>query len=266
MPVQYHIHAQEGDVAPYVPLPGDPGRVETIASYWDSAKKIASNREYTTYTGVYKGMPISCTSTGIGAPSTAIALEELARIGATTFLRVGTCGTYQDEIENGDIIIFDSAVRFDGTSVLYAPIEYPAVANYEVLNACIAAAEKLNIPYHVGATRSGDTFYARQGKPGSSFNNFWQSNWEHFQEDMKRLNVKGSEMETGIVFVLPKLWGLRAGSMAVVVDNTFRVTDESGQFDAEATLDHSAGNIQRLAQLGSESLYTLYQSDLKKKA
>ncbi len=265
MGIQYHIRAQEGDVAPYVLLPGDPGRVETIANTWDEARKVAANREYTTYTGVYKGMPISCTSTGIGAPSTAIALEELARIGASTFLRVGTCGTFQDYINNGDICIFDSAVRMDGTSKLYAPVEYPAVANYEVLNACIQAAEDLHIPYHVGASRSSDSFYALHPQPGSSFNNYWQSGWKHFFQDMKALNVKASEMEAGIVLVLPKIWGLRAGAMAVVVDNVFRVADDSGGFDPEAVLDHSTDNIVRMAQLGSESLWIVYQNDLKKK-
>lgn len=118
MLAQYHVKLKPGDVAPYVLLPGDPGRVSFTASFWDKAEKIAENREYVTYTGTYKGVPISCTSTGIGCPSTAIALEELARVGATTFIRIGTCGTFQDHIANGDIVIFDSAMRYDGASHL----------------------------------------------------------------------------------------------------------------------------------------------------
>ena len=130
MSLQYHLKCKSGDIAPYVLLPGDPGRVEVVASFWDQAEKIAQNREYVTYTGTYKGAPISCTSTGIGCPSTAIALEELARIGAKTFIRIGTCGTYQDHIAVGDIAIFDSAMRLDGASHRYAPPEYPAVADF----------------------------------------------------------------------------------------------------------------------------------------
>jgi len=261
MTIQYHIQADEGDIAPYVLLPGDPGRVKTIASTWEKSAKMAENREYVTYTGEYKGMPISCTSTGIGAPSTAIAIEELARIGARTFLRVGTCGTFQDHVNNGDIAIFDSALRYDGASVLYAPIEYPAVANYEVLNACIKAAKELKISYHVGATRSADTFYACHPKPGSSFNNFWQSNWQHHFEDLKRLNVTSAEMEASIIFILAKIWGLRAGGMAVVVDNVLKVMGNSENFDPEKAFAHSAENIQKLALMGNESLWQLYQFD-----
>ncbi len=264
MGIQYHIRAQEGDVAPYVLLPGDPGRVEVIASGWDSFHKVAANREYTTYTGVYKGMPISCTSTGIGAPSTAIALEELARIGATSFLRVGTCSTYQENIEIGDICILDSAMRLDGTSKLYAPIEYPAVANYEVLNASITAAKSLKIPHHVGAGRSTDSFYALRPEPGTSFNNYWQSGWVHHFDDLKRMGIIASEMETGIVFVLTKIWGLRAGSMAVVMNNAFNVVNKNKQFDPKASAAKTAENINRLSVLGNESLWTLYQNDHKK--
>ena len=111
MALQYHTKLDVGDIAPYVLLPGDPKRVATVASYWDEAHLVADNREHVTYTGTYKGMPISCTSTGMGCPSTSIALEELAQVGATTFLRIGTCGTFQDFINVGDIIVFDSACR-----------------------------------------------------------------------------------------------------------------------------------------------------------
>ena len=111
MKPQYHLKLVPGDVAPCVLLPGDPGRVPVVASYWDEAREVARNREYVTYTGTYGGAPISCTSTGIGAPSTAIALEELARVGATTFVRIGTCGSLQTRARVGDLAIFDSAAR-----------------------------------------------------------------------------------------------------------------------------------------------------------
>lgn len=191
MALQYHTKLNTGDVAPYVLLPGDPKRVQVVASYWDEAHQVADNREHVTYTGTYKGMPISCTSTGMGCPSTAIAMEELARTGARTFLRIGTCGTFQDFIKNGDIIVFDSACRYDGTTDLYAPPEYPAAAHYQVINACVAAMEELQYPYHVGTTRTADTFFAGHPRPGSSFNDYWHSSWEHFFEDLKRMNVYG---------------------------------------------------------------------------
>ena len=146
--MQYHTKLSPGDVAPYVLLPGDPKRVPVVASYWDEAHLVADNREHVTYTGVYKGMPISCTSTGMGCPSTAIAMEELARVGAKTFLRIGTCGTFQDFIHNGDIIVFDSACRYEGTSKLYVPPEFPAVAHHQVIQACADAVEALGYPYH----------------------------------------------------------------------------------------------------------------------
>lgn len=261
MSVQYHLQIQPGDVAPCVLLPGDPGRVATIAELWDEARHVATNREYVTYTGVYRGVPISCTSTGIGAPSTSIAMEELARCGATTFLRVGTCGTFLDHVRPGDMAIFDSAVRLDGASHGYAPPEYPAVASHDVVSATIAAAEQLGLAYHVGTTRSADTFYARHPRPGSSFGDFWQSSWRDHFEDLKRLNVLGAEMEASLIFVLARIWGLRAGGMSVVLDNVLGVSGESGQFDPEDQFDHGDDHIETLARLACETVLVLLQSD-----
>lgn len=258
---EYHLQVEDGDVAPYVLLPGDPGRASTIASLWDAARHVATNREYVTYTGTYKGAPISCTSTGIGAPSTSIAMEELARCGATTFLRVGTCGTFLDHVANGDMAIFDSAVRLDGASQGYAPLEFPAVASHDVVAAAIAAADGLGLNYHVGTTRTADTFYARHPRPGSSFNGFWQSGWQYHFEDLKRLNVLGAEMEASLIFVLARIWGLRAGAVSVILDNVLRVSGESGEFDPEAQLDHGEGHIEQLARLGSETIRMLHEAD-----
>jgi uridine phosphorylase len=261
---QYHIKLKTGDVAPYVLLPGDPGRVPKVAQLWDTAEKMAENREYTTYTGTYKGAPITCTSTGIGCPSTGIALEELARIGATTFIRIGTCGTFQDYVRNGDIAIFDSAMRYDGASHLYAPPEYPAAAHYEVINACIKAGDDLGYPYHVGTTRSADTFYACHPRPGSSFNNFWQSAWRDHFYDLQRLNVVAAEMEASLIFVLARVWGLRAGGISVVLDNVLHVTGETGKFEPEAGIDHASDHIDRLARMGCEVVRILYELDQEK--
>ena len=264
MALQYHTKLNTGDVAPYVLLPGDPKRVQVVASYWDEAHQVADNREHVTYTGTYKGMPISCTSTGMGCPSTAIAMEELARTGARTFLRIGTCGTFQEFIKNGDIIVFDSACRYDGTTDLYAPPEYPAAAHYQVINACVAAMEELQYPYHVGTTRTADTFFAGHPRPGSSFNDYWHSSWEHFFEDLKRMNVYGAEMEASIVLVLARLWGLRAGGIAVCLDNLLTVSGDEGRFDPDAQLEHSDHSIEKLSKAGCEALYALYLADQQK--
>jgi uridine phosphorylase len=258
MALQYHIQCDEGDVAPYVLLPGDPGRVPIVAALWDEAHQVAHNREYCTYTGTYKGVPISCTSTGIGCPSTAIAMEELARVGVKVFLRIGTCGTYQDYVRNGDLAIFDAALRYDGTSRLYAPIEFPAVASMEVTQALIAAAKELGAPYHIGMTRSADSFYARHPTPGSSFNSFWQSSWAEFMMDLKRLGVLGAEMEASIIFVLSRIWGLRAGACAVVLDNVLKSSDDKGNLDPQEVFAHDRGAVKRMAQVASQAIVNLH--------
>lgn len=265
MSTQYHIQCKPGDVAPYVLLPGDPGRVEVVAGFWDDQEKVAQNREYVTYTGTYRGAPISCTSTGIGCPSTAIAMEELARVGARTFIRVGTCGTFQDDIEVGDIAVFDSAMRLDGASHLYAPPEYPAVAHHEVVGACKAAGDGLGFVTHVGTTRSADSFYARHPRPGASFNDFWQSEWREHFEDLKRLKVIAAEMEASIIFVLARVWGLRAGGISVVIDNVLHVSDERGHFDPEVVFEHSRHNIEKLAKTGCEAVRLLHELDVRGK-
>jgi uridine phosphorylase len=261
MALQYHIKCSEGDVAPYVLLPGDPGRVPIVAAHWDKARLVAQNREYTTYTGVYKGVPITCTSTGIGCPSTAIAIEELARVGARVFIRIGTCGTFQDDVRIGDLAIFDAAMRYDGASHLYVPPEFPAVASFEVTQALIHAAQSLGVRHHVGMTRSADSFYARHARPGSSFNDFWQSDWaEHFA-DLRRLGVLGAEMESSIIFVLARVWGLRAGTVAVVVDNVMEVGGETGQFDPQAAFAHAREPIELMAEVASEAVLLLHDQE-----
>ncbi|MUM24683.1 nucleoside phosphorylase [Mycobacterium sp. CBMA271] len=258
---QYHLRISEGDIAPFVLLPGDPARVPVIAATWDSAEEVANNREYVTYTGIYKGVQISCTSTGIGAPSTSIAMEELARCGARTFLRVGTCGTFQDYVENGDMAIFDGAVRLDGASRAYAPLAFPAVAHHEVVQAAVAAARSLDFQHHVGITRTADTFYAGHPRPGSSYNNFFQSAWENQFDDFQKLNVLAAEMEASLIFVLARAWRLRAGGISVVMDNLRHVSGESGIFEPQRQLNHGSHHIERLALLANETIFSLHQHD-----
>ena len=165
-------------------------------------------------------------------------LEELARVGATTFIRIGTCGTFLDHVAVGDMAVFDSAVRLDGASASYAPIEFPAVASHDVVSACIRAGDELGYRYHVGTTRSADTFYARHPRPGSSFGDFWQADWREHFEDLKRMNVVAAEMEASVIFVLARVWGLRAGGISVVLDNVLHVSGESGEFDPGEQIEH----------------------------
>jgi uridine phosphorylase len=222
---QYHIACKPGDVARYVLLPGDPERVPKISSLWDEIKEIAFHREYKTHTGKYKGVPISCTSTGIGAPSTAIAIEELAAIGADTFIRVGSTGAIQPGIEIGDLIIAKAAVRLEGTSKQYVRVEYPASADYEVTLALIEAAEALGVRYHVGITASTDSFYVGQARPG--LNGYFPSFAKHLIDDLRQAKVTNFEMEAATLFTLANIYGLRAGCVCAVFAN--RITNEFGK-------------------------------------
>ncbi len=225
---QYHIDCGPHDVASSVLLPGDPGRVSKIASDWDGAKEVAHHREYHTMTGKFQETPISCTSTGIGAPSLAIAIEELSRINVDTFIRVGTTGGLQKKHHLGDVIISTGAVRLDGASRDYVISEYPAIAHFEVVQALIAAAEALKIPYHVGITASTDTFYCGQGRPG--FQDYFPSHKAHIVKDMQLARVENFEMEASCLFTLASLFGKRAGAVCTVianrVTNEFNITDE----------------------------------------
>ena len=211
--LQYHIKCRKGDIARYVLLPGDPARVKTIASLLDESRKVAENRQYVTYTGRASGVDISATSTGIGGPSAAISVEELARCGADTFIRVGTCGGYQKDQKIGDIAIATGAVRWEGTTRQYVPIEYPAFSTPEVVMALVEAAERIGANYHVGITKSGDSLYA-----GMAFGGYQQSWMKNVEADFIRSNVVSAEMEASTIFTLASLFRLRAGSVCSIID------------------------------------------------
>ncbi|MFB6300952.1 MAG: nucleoside phosphorylase [Halobacteriales archaeon] len=226
---QYHIAVGPDDIAPTVLLPGDPDRVETITATWDAAEEMAAHREYRTVTGSHDGTPISVTSTGIGSPSAAIAVEELARIGAETFIRVGSCGAIQPEIDLGDLVITTGAVRQEGTSDEYVREDYPATADHEVVSALIAAAERLGYDYHVGVSMSADSFYPGQGRPG--FEGFEAAGSETLIEELRSANVMNIEMEASAILTLANLYGRRAGAVCTVYADRsigeFAVTGES---------------------------------------
>ncbi|MFQ6088602.1 MAG: nucleoside phosphorylase [Candidatus Methanofastidiosia archaeon] len=228
---QYHIACGEGDLSKYVLLPGDPERVLKVAKDWDSFEEIAFHREYRSVTGEYKGMEISCISTGIGSPSATIALEELSRIGCDTFLRVGSCGAIQKEIECGDLVISTGAVRLEGTSKQYVRVEYPALANHEVVLALIEASESFGFTYHLGITASTDSFYTGQARYG--FKEYRQSFMKTLISDLQKAKVLNFEMEAAALFTLSNVYGLRCGAVCAVFAN--RVTDEfqmKGERDA----------------------------------
>ncbi len=248
---QYHIACAPGEVARYVLLPGDPERVPKIASLWDKAKKVANHREYQTYTGKVGGVPISATSTGIGCPSLAIGVEELAAVGADTFIRVGSSGSIQRNVKVGDVVISSAAVRLEGTSKQYVRVEYPAAANYEVLLALIEAAEKLGYRYHVGITASTDSFYLGQGRPG--LKGYTQSFAKDIMRDLQAARVLNFEMETASLFTIANVYGFRAGSVCAIFAN--RVTGEFGMGAGEMTS----------AEIATEAVKILARMDAKKK-
>lgn len=215
--VQYHISAKKGDIGNYVFLPGDPDRVPKIAKLWDSAHEISSHREYRIWTGTLGEAKVSACSTGIGCPAAAIAVEELGRIGADTFIRVGSCGSLLPELECGDLAISTAAVRLDGTSRQYVEPEYPAAASPDVTLALIEAAEKLNKKYLAGYTASADSFYVGQGRPG--LGNYLPPEAEGIVGRLQKQNVITMEMEASTIFTLANLYGFRSGCVLAVYAN-----------------------------------------------
>ena len=162
---QFHIQCEKGEVGGYCLLPGDPGRCEAIARHFDGAVHVRTNREYATWTGTLLGEPVSVVSTGIGGPSAAIAMEELANLGTHTFVRVGTCGGIDLSVQSGDVVVATGAVRMEGTSREYAPIEWPAVPDFHVTQALVRACESLGVSWHAGVVQCKDSFYG-QHSPG----------------------------------------------------------------------------------------------------
>ncbi len=216
--LEYHLQLRKGDVGKYVILPGDPGRCEKIAEHFDNPQKIASNREYVTYTGYLNGEKVSVTSTGIGGPSASIALEELVHVGADTFIRVGTSGGMDTNVKGGDVVIATSAIRMDGTSKAYLPVEYPAVANFQIVNCLVNAAKKLNMTYHVGVVECKDSFYGQHEPEKKPVAYDLLNRWDAW--------VKGgalsSEMESSTLFVVGSCLRVRVGSVLLACMNQER--------------------------------------------
>lgn len=215
---QYHIQVAKGEVGRYVIMPGDPKRCVKIAQYFDDPVLVADNREYITYTGTLDGVKVSVTSTGIGGPSASIAMEELYKCGADTFVRIGTCGGMQTEIKSGDVVIATGAIRMEGTSREYAPIEYPAVADLDVTNALVAAAKELGHTYHAGVVQCKDAFYGQHEPERMPVSYELLNKWEAW----KRMGCKASEMESAALFIAASHLRVRCGSNFLVVGNQER--------------------------------------------
>lgn len=245
----YHINVAPGEVGKYVILPGDPKRCASIAKYFDNPVLVADKREYVTYTGYLDGEKVSVTSTGIGGPSASIAMEELVQCGADTFVRVGTCGGMEMDVKGGDIVVATGAIRAEGTSKEYAPIEFPAVANLDVVNALVASAKEQKVTYHAGVVQCKDSFYGQHSpetKPVSyDLENKWQA-W-------LRLGCLASEMESAALFTVASYLRVRCGSAFLVVANQER---------AKAGLDNpQAHDTDMAVRVGIGALRNLIAQD-----
>ncbi|WP_297281962.1 uridine phosphorylase [uncultured Anaerococcus sp.] len=215
---QYHIGLGAEDIGEYLILPGDPKRCEKIAAHFEDAKLVGDNREYVTYTGSLDGVKVSVTSTGIGGPSAAIAMEELTKIGAHSFVRIGTCGGMQEDVKSGDVVIANAAIRAEGTSREYAPIEFPAVSNFEVTSALKHASNKLNLESHVGVVQCKDSFYGQHEPEKMPVSYELENRWNAWL----RLGTLASEMESAALFTVANYLGVRCGSCFLVVANQER--------------------------------------------
>ena len=247
--MQFHIRCKEGDVGKYVFLPGDPGRCEAIASYFDNPVHIGMNREYNIYTGYLLGEKVSVCSTGIGGPSAAIAMEELAAIGADTFIRIGTCGGIDMDVLPGDVVVATGAVRYEHTSMEYAPIEFLAVPDFDVAAALKAAGEKLGYRIQTGVVQCKDSFYGQHSPETMPVSYELLNKWEAW----KRLGVKASEMESAALFTVAAYRKVRCGSVFHVIWN-----QERNAAGLDQTRDE---NTESAIQVGIEAIKLLIQRD-----
>ncbi|MGL6201671.1 MAG: uridine phosphorylase [Lachnospiraceae bacterium] len=247
----YHIQVGKGEVGRYVILPGDPKRCALIAKYLDNPVLIADNREYVTYTGTLDGEKVSVTSTGIGGPSAAIAVEELTSCGADTFIRIGTSGGMDINVKSGDVVIANGAIRMEGTTKEYAPIEFPAVPDFDVTNALVNGAKQLSQPYHVGVVQCKDSFYGQHSpetKPvGYELMNKWNA-WV-------QLGCKASEMESAALFIVGSYLKVRTGAVMLVMANQERAKaglENPIVHDTDAAIQVAAAAIRNLIKQDRE--------------
>ncbi|MDR0196637.1 MAG: uridine phosphorylase [Oscillospiraceae bacterium] len=237
--IRFHLRVTDGQVGKYVILPGDPGRVAKIAERFERAEHIATNREYTTYTGSLDGAAVSAVSTGIGGPSAAIAVEELIKCGCHTFIRVGTCGGINPKVAGGDLVIATAAVRGDGTSKEYLPPDYPAAADFGVVTALARSAGELSTgkgAFHVGVVQSKDSFYSEIQPESMPVSRELISRWNAFI----KCGCLASEMEAATIFSVALARGVRAGCVLTALWNVERPEDappDGARVNSERAID-----------------------------
>ena len=249
---QFHIRCTSEDIGRYCILPGDPGRVPAIAALFENAHQVAYNREFNVWTGTLLGEKVTACSTGIGGPSASIAMEELHKCGADTFIRTGTCGGIDLDVQSGDIVVATGAIRFEHTSQEYAPIEYPAVANLDITVALRQASLAMGKTTHTGVVQCKDAFYGQHTPAKMPVSYELLQKWEAW----KRLGVLASEMESAALFVVADALHCRCGSCFHVIWNQER---EAAGLDQNMSEDTSAA-----VRVGVEAMKLLIAQDLAK--
>ena len=242
-----HINLAPGEAGRYAIVPGDPDRCELIAAHLDNPRMVTRKREFTTWEGTLEGERVTVTSTGIGGPSTAICVEELHKCGADTFIRVGTCGGIALKVKSDDVVIATGAVRHEGASREYAPIEFPAVSDYQVQEALVQAAKNLGKPWHAGVVQCKDSFYGQHSPARMPVAQELLYKWEAW----KRLGVLASEMESAALFCCAAALGVRCGSCFHVIWNQEREAaglDQTESHDLTAALDVGIEAVKLLIQ------------------
>lgn len=241
----HHIGLRPGDVGRYLLLPGDPGRVEKIASRFDSPRFVAQNREYVTWAGTLDGVPVACTSTGIGCPSTAIAVEELVGAGADTFVRVGTSGAMQRHLRTGDVGVITGAIRDEGTSRHYLPLEFPAVADIDVTVALRQGSRDAGIPFHLGVAQSKDSFYGQHEPERMPIAAELARRWDAWMAG----GAICSEMEAATLFIVASTLRVRAGGVMLIFQNLDHQPpseEDLANADVERVIDVAIAGLRRL--------------------
>ena len=241
MAKQPHLLVAEGDVNDVTLIPGDPGRVDRIAAQCENAETVSENREYKVVNATYEGVGLTICSTGIGCPSAAIAVEELARVGVETFIRVGTTGALQADIEIGDMIVATGAAKNEGTSKRYEAVEYPAVPDFDVLTALVEGAEERDEDVHVGPITSDDAFYAET---------------DEYVADWEDANILSVEMEAATVFTLARRKGLAAGAICTVDGNLVEGT-QKGETDEDELPEKAKNNVERTIGISLSAVRSL---------
>lgn len=241
----FHIGLTPAQGAAYAMITGDPGRVESMARRMEDARFEAQNREYTTWSGRIAGTRVLVTSHGIGGPSTAICVEELARCGVNTLIRVGTCGGMDLSVQGGDVVVATGAIRMEGTSREYLPVEFPAVADFEVTSALAAVVRESGIPFHIGVVQSKDSFYGQHSPEDSPVAYQLQNAWQAWLKG----GCLASEMETAALYTVAAARGLRAGCVLQAIWNQEREKAELPNprvIETEAAVNAALGALARL--------------------